>query len=178
MMKYKTILNAGSIAGLFSYFMFLAFYYGLSVNPIGPVKFLTLIGVLALLYWAMKQYRDTELEGFAVVSQLLPAAFIFSFIYASLNGMLVYLHGAFVDAGYVQLIVTDSLQSIGEYKDMMVDMVGKDEYKKMIEQYESMDAATVALSDAQSKSMTALLAGVIMAFVLRKKPPIFDNIDE
>ena len=60
----------------------------------------------------------------------------------------------------------------------MVGMIGKDEYKKMIEQYESMDAATVALSDAQSKSMTALLAGVVMAIVLRKKPPIFDNIDE
>ena len=92
--------------------------------------------------------------------------------------MLVYLHGAFFDAGYVQLIVTDSLQSIGEYKDTMVGMIGKDEYKKMIEQYESLDAATVALSDAQSKSMTTLLAGVIIAAILRKKPPIFDNLDE
>ncbi len=57
-------------------------------------------------------------------------------------------------------------------------MIGKDEYKKMIEQYESLDAATVALSDAQSKSMTTLLAGVIIAAILRKKPPIFDNLDE
>lgn len=177
-MKYKTILNAGSIAGLFSYFMFLAFYYGLSINPIGPIKFLSLAGVLALLYWALKQYRDTELEGFALFTQLIPVAFMFSFIYASLNGMLIYLHGALIDAGYVQVIVVDSLQSIGEYKDTMVGLIGKDEYKKMIEQYESMDAATVALSDAQSKSMTTLLAGVIMAAVLRKKPPIFDNVDE
>jgi len=178
MKKYQTILNAGSIAGLFSYIMFLVFYYVFSINPIGPAKFLSLVGVLALLYWAMKQYRETELEGFALFTQLLPPAFIFSFVYASLNGMLVYLHGAFFDAGYVQLIVTDSLQSIGEYKDTMVGMIGKDEYKKMIEQYESLDAATVALSDAQSKSMTTLLAGVIIAAIFRKKPPIFDNLDE
>lgn len=177
-MKYRVILNAGSLAGLFSYLMFLVYYYVFSANPIGPAKFLSLVGVLVLLYWAIKQYRETELEGFATFTQLLPAVFLFSFVYASLNGMLVYLHGAFFDAGYVELIVTDSLESIGQFKDTMIGMVGKDEYKKMIEQYESMDAGTIALSDAQSKSMTALIAGLIMAGVLRRKPPIFEDLDQ
>ena len=172
-MKYRSILNGGSIAGAFSYVMFLVYYYALGMNPIGPAKFITLVGVLFVMFKTLQHYRETKLEGFARFIQLFSPAIIFSFIYASLNGMLVYLHGVALDAGFVEAIIEDNLSSIGQYKDAMVGFIGKDEYQKMIEQYQNTTLADIALGDAQSKSFTTLVAGIIISLILMKKPPIF-----
>ena len=172
-MKYRLIFNGGSIAGAFSYMMFLIYYYALGMNPIGPVKFITLVGVLFGMFKTLQHYRETELEGFALFIQLFSPAIIFSFIYASLNGMLVYLHGVALDAGFIEAIIEDNLSSISQYKDAMVGFIGKDEYQKMIEQYQTTTLADIALGDAQSKSFTMLVAGIIISLILMKKPSIF-----
>ncbi|HAW20897.1 MAG TPA: hypothetical protein DCX14_12000 [Flavobacteriales bacterium] len=175
MKRYQSILNAGSIAGLLSYGSFLVLYYLLSFNPLGPGKLVAFIGVGVLMYFALKRHLDMELEGFATFRQLLTPALIFSFVFASLNGMLIYLHGAFVDAGFVELVVNDSLESIGPYKDEMINFMGKADYKKMLEEYQNLTFSEVALTDAQSKSFSSILLGLIFALTMRKNPPIFDD---
>lgn len=174
-MKHRIILNTASVAGLLSYGLFNVYFYLFGINPLGPIKFLSFAVVAALFFRALKNHRESELEGFAKFSQLFMAGLVFSFIYASLNAMLIYLHGIAIDGSFVEHIKTETLEQVGQVKDMMISMMGKDKYQAMIAEYEGITAGMLAFGDFQSKAITATLVGLVYALILKKNPPIFDQ---
>jgi hypothetical protein len=175
MHKLRHTLNLASIAGLASYLLFIAYFYLLNLNPLGPIKYVSLSVTAYLLYLAIKHYRDTELEGFGKFNQLFMPGVIFSFVYSSLIGMLVYLHTSMLDVSVVEFVIRDGLESVGEFKEVMLNYMDKDEYQKLIDQYESLSPSVLALTDFQSKSITTLVLALIYSLILRKSRPIFNE---
>ncbi|MEZ4721672.1 MAG: DUF4199 domain-containing protein [Flavobacteriales bacterium] len=175
MMRYKHILNMASIAGLLSYALFNLYYYVLGFNPLGPMKFLSFGLISVIFYYAIKTHREIELEGFGRFQQLFIAGLVFSFVYSSLNGMLVYLHGIAFDDSYVEFIKTETLQQVGEYKDTMVSMLGKEAYQEMLDEYDKISPGKLAMGDFQSKSISATLLALFFALILKRNPPVFND---
>jgi hypothetical protein len=175
MKRFQSILNAGSLAGLLSYGSFLILYYLLSINPTGPAKVVAFGCVGVLMYFTVKKYMEVELEGFATYRQLMRPAILFSFVYATLSGMLIYLHGAFVDANFVPFISEEMIKSMEPLKEGMIEFWSEAEFEAEIENNKNLTLYDVALRDAVSKSFSSIILGMIFALSMRKNPPIFDD---
>lgn len=178
MNKYSPILNNGSIAGLAAFAYFLIIYYVLGANPLGPWKFLGLGIPVFFMYRALIGFRETEGEGFLKYGRGFMLGVLFSFIYSSLCGMLVYLYGLIIDAGFVDLVINENLQALGEGKDQVISLLGKDTYEEMLEEFKAFDLQSLAFNDFQSKSLGSILIALIMAAVVKQNPPTFEVSDE
>lgn len=170
-------MNAGSIAGLVSYALFLLYWYVFDMNPLGPVKWIGLWVPVVFMYMAVKRHREHELEGFITYAQAFTAGLFFSFIYSSLSAMLIYLH-ALADVGYVDKFITENLYAMGEAKDQLLALLSRDQYEEMLNEIKEITHGQLALSDFQSKLFGSVIIALIIAAVLKKNPPIFPTTDE
>lgn len=171
MIKWKAILNAGSIAGLVSYGLFLVYFYLFNANPLGPIKWLGIWVPAVFMYIGIKKYREQESEGFIKYGPAFLAGFFFSFIYASLSAMLIYLHAMALDASYVDVFIMDNLKTLGETKEQLLMVFDRDQYEEMLNQIKGMTPGQLALSDFQSKLIGSAIMALIIAGILKKNPP-------
>lgn len=178
MKKYISLANGGSLAGAIAFALFLVIYYGLGSNPFGMWKFLILVVPAVLMYRSVRNYRETEGEGFLTYGQGLMAGIVFGFVYASLNAMLIYLYGLTIDGGYVEAFKLDNLETLGQSKDQLIGFIGENQYREMINEIESMTLGGLAFGDFQSKSIGVFLMALIVAGILKQTPPTFDTEDE
>ncbi len=178
MNHYTTILNGASLAGLIAFALFLTSYYVLSLNPFGAIKFFGLAVPALLMYTAVKKYKEVEGEGFLTYGRGFIAGVMFTFIYASLSAMMIYLYGLTVDGSFVDFFINDNLQSLGEAKDQIISFMGEATYKEMIEEFQKFDLASLAMGDFQSKTIGGFIIALVVATILKQKPPIFDASDE
>ena len=178
MNHFTTILNGASLAGLIAFALFLTSYYVLSLNPFGAIKFFGLAVPALLMYTAVKKYKEVEGEGFLTYGRGFIAGVMFTFIYASLSAMMIYLYGLTVDGSFVDFFINDNLQSLGEAKDQIISFMGEATYKEMIEEFQKFDLASLAMGDFQSKTIGGFIIALVVATILKQKPPIFDASDE
>ena len=178
MNRYITIINGASLAGAIAFGLFLTSYHLLSLNPFGAIKFFGLAVPALLMYNAVKKYKEIEGEGFLTYGKGFLTGVIFTFVYASLSAMLVYLYGLIIDGSFVQFFIDDILRSLGEAKEQIISLTGEDSYKERIEEFQNFDLASLALGDFQSKTMGGFIIALIVAAILKQKPPIFESTDE
>ena len=74
--------------------------------------------------------------------------------------------------------INDNLQSLGEAKDQIISFMGEATYKVMIEEFQKFDLASLAMGDFQSKTIGGFIIALVVATILKQKPPIFDASDE
>ena len=178
MNRYTTILNGASLAGLIAFALFLTSYYVLSLNPFGAIKFFGLAVPALLMYTAVKKYKEVEGEGFLTYGKGFVAGVMFTFVYASLSAMLIYLYGLLIDGSFVEFFINDNLQSLGEAKEQILAFMGEDTYKEMIAEFQKFDLASLAMGDFQSKTIGGFIIALIVAAILKQNPPIFDKPNE
>lgn len=178
MNRYTTILNGASLAGLIAFALFLTSYYVLSLNPFGAIKFFGLAVPALLMYTAVKKYKEVEGEGFLTYGKGFVVGVMFTFVYASLSAMLIYLYGLIVDGSFVEFFINDNLQSLGEAKEQILSFMGEETYKEMLEEFQKFDLASLAMGDFQSKTIGGFIIALIVAAILKQKPPIFDTPNE
>ena len=145
------------------------------MNPLGGIKFLSIIVPIVLMYFSIKRYKRVEGEGFLTFGQGFMAGLIFSFIYGSLNAMLIYVYGLSIDGGFVDFFVQDSLEKLGEIKVQWIQFFGEDTYREMLSKTPNVDLGDLAWSDFQSKLFGGLILSLIMAVILRQNPPVFND---
>jgi len=174
MRRLKTILNYGSLAGLSAHLMFVIYYYAFELNPLGGVKFFSLWVPVVFMYFGLKNYRDNELEGFASFGQLFSLSITFTFIYSSLSAMLVYLHST-MDAGFIELMINETLEGYGQMKDILLKVMSRDDYEGVIEETKKMDGTLVAMNDFTSKTLGTFIIALIICAVLKKQPPALET---
>jgi hypothetical protein len=92
--------------------------------------------------------------------------------------MLVYLFGLTIDGGFVDLVINENLAALGEGKDQVISLLGKDTYEEMLEYNKAFDLQSLALNDFQSKSLGSILIALIVAAVVKQNPPTFEVSDE
>lgn len=171
------MLNSGSLAGAITFALFLLYYYALGLNPLGGIKYFSLVVPIYFMYQSVKKYKQTECEGYLTYGQGFFAALLFSFVYASLSGMLVYLYGLIVDGSFVSFFITDNLQTLGQAKKEMIAILGEDTYRKMLDEFQNIDLGDLALSDFQSKLFGGFFIALIIAAILRQNPPVFESTE-
>lgn len=131
-----------------------------------------------LMYWSVKKYKETEGEGFLLYGRGFLVGVLFTFVYSSLSGMLVYLHGLLIDASFVDFFIQENLQALGETKDQLIGFLGKEAYAEMIAEFEKFDLVSLALGDFQSKTMAGFILALIIAAILKQKPPVFTDSND
>lgn len=175
MARYTGILNAASIAGVCSYALFLLYNYVLDINPFGPVKFLGVVIPAVFMYLAVRRFREQETEGFITFRQAFAIGSIFVMVYSSLCGMLTFLHGSLLDPGLTERIMQFNLEGLGMMKDAMLEYRGREEYERLLEEAKNTGMGDIAMGDFISKAFGSTLLALVIAIILRKKPPIFDR---
>lgn len=165
-------MNAASVAGIAAYVIFLATYYVFGANPFAGMQWVATLVGLVIMYYTLKRFRDTELEGFATYGQLLSPSWMYAFVFASMSGMLIYAHAWLVDDSFVEVVRISNLQDLGEAKDVMISLLGEEAYKLAVEELQKLDVTDIALSDFQMKFFLSFLTAFILAAVIKRKPPV------
>lgn len=178
MKRYKHLLNAGTMAGLLSFVLFMVLFYLFGETPNGPWSWIGAFFPIILLYLGMKKYKEEEGEGFLKYGEGLRAGLMFTFIYASLSAMLILLYGSLVSDEFMELIKKDSLEALGQTKDFMIEMLGRDAYEQQLEEVKSISVVQISSGDFFGKFIGGLVLTLVYAGILMKKPPIFDNAEE
>jgi hypothetical protein len=191
MTKFARLWNGGSIAGSLAFLYFLILYFGMGaefvlvpfeeeilresmtirIHPFGGVKMFGVVIPIVLMYRAMKAYREEESEGFIAYGEAFRTGVLFSFVYASLSAMLIYLFGAFLDSSFVDFANASDMRVLSLVKEQGQDLFGSlDEQIELIEKRSVVD---FALSDLWTKSTSGIIIALILAAVLKKNPPTF-----
>lgn len=173
-MNTKLAANYGTIAGLiaFAYFILLAV---LGQNPIGEWSMIAAVFPIYFMYAATKKYREIDMGGSIRYGQ----AFIFSlttaFFYATIFAALVYVYGSLIDNELVDVVKTDLMKNM----DKMTELMGDnnkfvDEAIKKIENY---TLGQIAMSEYWNKIIWGFILSLIIAGILKKEKPLFDDTD-
>lgn len=178
MKQYAHLLNGASLAGLASFTVFLLFYYGFGANPLGPIKFLVVIVPTVFYVLSLKKYRDDTLEGVMPFNVSITPSVLFAFVYASMVSALLYFTMTLLDHSILESHILNSLKQMGQTKEMMIDLIGKDRYEETIEELKNMSAGALAFSDFFSKFCTAAVFNLVIAAILRKNPITNQTLDE
>jgi hypothetical protein len=177
MKQYAHLLNGASLAGLASFTVFLLFYYLFGANPLGPIKFLVIAVPTVFYVFSLKKYRDETLNGIMPFNLTMTPSVLFAFVYASMVSALLYFTMTLLDPGILESHILNSLKQMGQTKEMMIDLIGKDRYEDTIEEMKNMSAGTLAFSDFFSKFCTAAVFNLVIAAILRKNQ-INHTLDE
>jgi len=194
MNRYISILNGGSLAGVIAFGWFLVLYFAMGaefvlvdfneeflreamtirIHPFGSVRMLGLVIPSIFMYKAVKRYKMEEGEGFILFGRAFQVGVMFTFIYASLAGMLVFLFGSIIDGSFVEFANTYDLRVLELTKEAGESMfLNLDEQMELIKER---DLGSFAMMDFWRKTVSGFMIALIVAAVLKQKPPTFvDN---
>ncbi len=175
MRKFKHLLNAGTMAGSLAFATFLMLYLGFSLNPFGIASWITVVLPPIFMYLGIKKYKEEEGEGFLTYGQGFTAGIVFSFVYASLSGMLILLYGSIIDSGFLDLAKEENLRALGESKDVTIELLGREFYEQLIAEVENTTVGQLAFSDFQSKLIGSAIVALAVAGILLKRPPVMNQ---
>ncbi len=94
----KAHLNYGSIIGLILYGLFNLYLYTFDINPLGNIKWLSVIVQYTILFIFLKKIKLEFLKDTPTFKFIFRSAMLIVLYYATLFGGLVYLHGIFLDS--------------------------------------------------------------------------------
>jgi hypothetical protein len=192
MQKYTGILNSASIAGLvvFAYFILLYLAMGtefvlidfpeellresmtIRIHPFGGMKMIGAVVPVVFMYLAVKRFKAEEGEGFITYGRAFRVGVMFTFIYASLSAMLIFLFGSLIDGSFVDFANSSDARLIRMMMEAdQVMFIDPEEQLKLIEQR---GLADFALSDFWSKTSGGFIIALVIAAFLKQKPPTFD----
>lgn len=195
MNRYLGILNGGSLAGLFAFLWFLVLYFAMGaefvmvdfseeflkeamtirIHPFSAVRGLGIVIPSIFMYRYIKQFKIEEGEGFITFGRAFQVGVMFTFIYASLTAMLIFLFGSLVDGSFVDFANTHDLRVLELTKEAGESVfVNLDEQMELIKQR---DLGSFALMDFWKKTSSGFIIALIVAAVLKQKPPTFADND-
>ncbi len=189
--KYISILNGGSIAGLVAFGWFLVLYLAMGVeyplahfddpfvqesltiriHPFGGVRIFGVIIPIIFMYRAIKRYKIEEGEGFIRYGEAFQVGVMFTFIYSSLAAMMMFLFGSLIDASFVEFANTYDLRALEMLQAQ--GMQGLLDIDAQVEMLEQRGLSNLALTDFWQKTTSGFLIALIVAAVLKQKPPTF-----
>ncbi|MEQ9188681.1 MAG: DUF4199 domain-containing protein [Cryomorphaceae bacterium] len=195
MNRYLGILNGGSLAGLFAFLWFLVLYFAMGaefvmvdfseeflreamtirIHPFSAVRAFGVVIPSIFMFRYIKQFKIEEGEGFITFGRAFQVGVMFTFIYASLTAMLIFLFGSLVDGSFVDFANTHDLRVLELTKEAGESVfVNLDEQMELIEQR---DLGSFALMDFWKKTSSGFIIALIVAAVLKQKPPTFADND-
>jgi hypothetical protein len=173
MSKYRLLLNYGSIAGLAGFVSFII-YYALGTNPMGNISWLTAWIPILFIYLGTKKHRDEVLGGAMTYGQAFLGGLIITLLWATLNGMLTYLFGAFIDASFVDIYKEDAYEQMEAARAFMSEEI-LDQAMKSIEE---MSLGQMVQGDVFNKLFGGLIVSLIIAAINKRKQDIFEVSEE
>ena len=192
MNRYASILNGGSLAGISAFIYFLILYAGIGtswqvmdlgnpflnelmtlyVHPFGAIKMLGVCIPIYFMYRSVKRFKAIECEGFIEFGRAFRIGVMFTFIYASLSAMLTFLFGTSIDASFVTYANEIDVRLFEMARNMGEEMpLGA--VDEQIEALEQRDLAHFAASELWSKSISGFIIALIVAAIIKQKPPTF-----
>lgn len=191
MKRYASILNEGSLAGISAFVFFIVLFlfmgreylildssedylkeiFTIRIHPFGGIR---IIGVLIPLWFmsrALRKYRDTEGEGVLSYGEGFRLGVMFTFVFASLSGMFVFLFGALIDAGFVDFANEADLRLLEVQQ--QIRAMSEADYEEAREILGSRDVVDFAIGDFWSKTLTGFILALILSAIIKKNPPTF-----
>jgi hypothetical protein len=168
-MNYKNAANIGTIAAITS-FIFAFIMILTNVNPLGNAKYLsTWIPILAI-YLVIKKERE-ENNNYIEFGKAFTAGLITSFFWASLFSILFFLYGKVIDSNLIELYRNDVFIKMEEAKKYIPEKY----YDLAIKEIENTSIGKVAFNDYWTKIIWATILSLIIALVMKKKKPFFEE---
>lgn len=188
-MKFPKIpLNYATIAGLVYFIIFLTIYYS-GANPLGKYSYFGIWIPVVVIYFGIKHHRDKELNGYIDYIKALGTGMFISFVSISLFSILVYSFGTFVAPDVLDRQMAEVMEglnemqnSINQMKDMGSNSLAEslqtlyDKAAEELEKHpENFTLSSFIWGDFQAKLYGGFFVSLIIALILKKKEPLFNN---
>ncbi|MCC7051245.1 MAG: DUF4199 domain-containing protein [Bacteroidia bacterium] len=169
--ELKLILNYSVIAGL-AQFVVSAFFYFVGINPMGPISWISIFIPITLCYLGVKNYRDEILKGEITYGKAFRVSVSLGFFYASFSAILIYFFGLTIATDLIEIQKQEALKGFE-----ILRQYSNDEtlFDKVIEELNKMNIARLAWGDFQNKWLGMVITGLVVAGILKKEKPLFDN---
>lgn len=141
------------------------------IHPFGSTRMLGIIIPVIFMYRSVSRFKETEGEGFLSFGRAFRISVMFTFIYASLSGMLVFLFGSIIDGSFVEFANTHDVRLLELTRD--AGEIALFDVDEQIELLKQRDLADFAMSDFWGKTTSGFLVGLIVAAIVKQKPPTF-----
>lgn len=156
----------GIILSLWSY---VSFSFGLEQNmAFSALQWLIIFGAL---FYYVKSTRDKKYEGYLSFGRGLGLSVIVSAFSGFILGVFSYVYLTVIDPSKMETMLQMTYDQYIE-SGMSVDMA--EQSMQMVEKF--MNPMVMAFSSVFGMALWGLLLGLIVAAILKKNPPVFDDV--
>lgn len=133
-----------------------------------PAMFFGVVLTIAFTMRCIKSIRENEGEGFITFKHAFFTGVALSFFAFLLYGLVVYLLGALVFTDMLSHAINEMLRSV----EMLDGILNESQRDTLLDGYEKLTLGELAFNDASSKFFWGIFISLILALILKKKPPV------
>jgi len=174
MMQFKTPLTYGLYGSLIGFMFFVVLLIS-GNSPWGNASWAGAWIPGLAVYFGVKIYRDNDMKGYVTYGQAFLACMVVVVAQAFVYEILTYIFSLATDSNAIEAYKQEVMMSVEATEEMMVSLVGEEMFEKAISEVENMSLSQVTISDFQSKIIGGVIVSLILAGVLTRKKPIFEE---
>ncbi len=175
--QYKHFMNYGGVAAFVSFALFLLIYF-LGMNPLGNYSWLGAWVIIVLIYKGIKDFRDQLSEGFISYGKALSVGMMLVFFYSLLYGLLTFISSSLLFPEIVEVHKTEVMTGMEKLRTMLSEEQFESMYDKMEKALEEFTLSNIIIGDFWNKIIGGLIISLIVAGILKKSKPLFEETDE
>ncbi|MBS1763409.1 MAG: DUF4199 domain-containing protein [Bacteroidetes bacterium] len=160
-------IHYGGILGASAFAVFLILYLS-GVNPLGNASWVGAWIPIVVIARSVKMYREHECEGFITYGNAFRTGVTTAIMGGILSALLIFIFCTVIDSSVVDRFRDDSLAQLELMETQFKGLLNEATYDKLVEDYQSLDIKTIALSEFMSKSFSGFILSLIIAAVYKK----------
>ena len=160
----------GAIAAILCVGFVISIYY-LGTHPllINPYLDFRVPVFILLLFFSLKEIRDFYREGILYFAQGMIACFVFTFVFALIAGVLIWLicllHPAFLSS-----YISGATEQIKSIPPDIIERIGKEELERNIKALPATNGVVLAIDYFGKSFIISFFISVIISVILRRQP--------
>jgi Protein of unknown function (DUF4199) len=167
--RLKMVMNWGAITGIVLIILGVIFYM-LGIRESKIAQLVSFAGMIACLYFGMKQYRDTIGNGFISYSKSLGTGVKISFFSSIIMGFYVFIFFNFIDSNLIIEMLNQQEQAMID-KDMPTEQI--EQAMNMTKKF--MTPTTMAVMSVLSFTLMGSIFSLIISLFVKREDKSFEG---
>jgi hypothetical protein len=163
-------LRNGLIAGVLGFILLMALYY-MGRHPfLFPLYYdFRIILLSVFIVMTLKEFRDDHQEGILYFGQAMMGSFLFTFIFALVASLLVWIFCLIIPE-FVSLYIKTATEQLTLIQPEVIEQLGKDEFERNLKKLPATHGIDLAVDYFGKTFIISFFISVIISVILRRQP--------
>jgi hypothetical protein len=163
-------LRNGWIAGVLGFILLISLYY-LGRHPfLFPIYFdFRVILLSVFIVMTLKEFRDDYQQGILYFGQAMMGSFLFTFIFALVTSLLVWVFCLIIPE-FVTLYIKTAMEQLTSIQPAVVEQLGKDEFERNLNKLPATNGIDLAVDYFGKTFIISFFISIIISVILRRQP--------